>query len=322
MNQQDSMLTIIILTFNEEDNLPACLDSISDIKANRFVVDSYSTDNTLSILEAHDISYVQHPFQNYSAQRNWAQINNPFQTEWVLHLDAGERATPAFVTWINETFDPKNKEIDGYLIARRAIFMGRWIKYGSYHPIYHLRLFQINKGRCEDKAYDQHFVSDGSLQTLPKNADIEDTVMSNIRDFTVKHARWAVYEAAETIYSFQAEASGDVKANLLGNPIERRRWFKRNVFQRTPLFMRSIFYFLYRYFFKLGFLDGKEGLVFHTLQGFWFRFLVDTVILEIKKELLHKSLDQILKEKYDLELSSILGNNKLQITTAEMRSTS
>ncbi|MEL6944081.1 MAG: hypothetical protein AAFO82_15585, partial [Bacteroidota bacterium] len=132
------------------------------------------------------------------------------------------------------------------------------------------------------------------------------------RDFTEKHARWAVYEAAESIYSMQEEASGEIEAKLLGNPIERRRWFKQNIFQKTPLFARSIFYFLYRYVFKLGFLDGKEGLVFHTLQGFWFRFLVDTVILEIKKELPYKSLKQILKEKYDLELSTILGNDELR----------
>ncbi|MEM8526423.1 MAG: glycosyltransferase family 2 protein [Bacteroidota bacterium] len=306
-------LTIILLSYNEEDNLPACLDSIQDIQAHRFVVDSYSTDRTLSILKKRKITYVQHPFQNYAAQRNWAQVNNPFQTKWVLHLDAGERATPEFVNWINNSFSSENQEVDGYLVARRAIFMGRWIKYGGYHPIYHLRLFKTEKGRCENKAYDQHFISEGTLKTLPKNADIEDTVMSNIRDFTVKHARWAIFEAAESIHSQKAEASGDVKANLLGNPIERRRWFKKNVFQKTPLFARSIFYFLYRYFFKLGFLDGKEGLVFHTLQGFWFRFLVDSVILEIQKELPYQSLDEILNEKYNLELNTILGNAELQV---------
>ncbi|MEM6698089.1 MAG: glycosyltransferase family 2 protein [Bacteroidota bacterium] len=165
-------LTIILLTYNEQENLPACLDSIKGIQANRFVVDSHSTDATLSILEAEGISYLQHPFQNYAAQRNWAQANNPFQTEWVLHLDAGERATPEFVSWVNENFDPENQTIDGYLVARRAIFMGRWVKYGGYHPIYHLRLFKTHKGRCEDKAYDQHFISEGKLEIVPKNADI------------------------------------------------------------------------------------------------------------------------------------------------------
>lgn len=300
-------LTIIILTFNEEDNIRACLDSIKDIQANRFVVDSYSTDRTLTILEEYGVPWQQHPFQNYSSQRNWAQANNPFDSEWVLHLDAGERATPDLVHWINDQFDPYNTRIDGYLIARRAIFMGRWIRHGSYHPIYQLRLVRKGTARCEYKAYDQHFISTGKVEPTPTNADLEDLVMNNIRDFTVKHARWALYEAAETIHNETVARSGTLQAKLLGSPIERRRWFKQKVFQRVPLFVRSFFYFLYRYFFKLGFLDGKEGLVFHVLQGFWFRFLVDALIFEIRKEMDEESLAAILQKKYDLKLSAVLG---------------
>lgn len=300
-------LTIIILTYNEEDNIRACLDSIRDIRANLYVVDSYSTDRTLDILEECGVPYGQHPFSNYSAQRNWAQENDPFGSEWILHLDAGERATPDLVHWINHRFDPDDPACDGYLIARRAVFMGRWIRHGSYHPIYQLRLVRKGTARCEYKAYDQHFISTGNTKTTPTNADLEDLVMSNIRDFTVKHARWALYEAAETIHHETEMRSGELQAKLLGSPIERRRWFKQQVFQRVPLFVRSFFYFLYRYFFKLGFLDGKEGLVFHFLQGFWFRFLVDSVIFEIRQEMDNQSLASVLRQKYDLELSTVLG---------------
>lgn len=300
-------LTIIILTFNEEDNIRACLDSIKDIQANRFVVDSYSTDRTLAILQEYGVPYQQHPFLNYSAQRNWAQENSPFESEWILHLDAGERATANLVHWINHQFTPGDTAIDGYLMARRAIFMGRWIRYGSYHPIYQLRLVRKGTARCECKAYDQHFISTGKVRPTPKNADLEDLVMNNIRDFTVKHARWALYEATQTIHNETEAGSGELQAKLFGNPIERRRWFKQKVFQRVPLFVRSFFYFLYRYFFKLGFLDGKEGLVFHVLQGFWFRFLVDVMIFEIRKDLDHQSLEAILQKKYDLTLSAVLG---------------
>ncbi len=303
------LLTIIILTFNEEDNIRDCLDSIREVRANRFVVDSYSTDDTLAILEEYGVPYVQHPFENYSAQRNWSQDNEPYDSEWILHMDAGERATPALVQWLNEQFDPNDPSLDGYLIARRAIFMGRWIRHGSYHPIYQLRLTRKGTARCEHKAYDQHFISTGQVQPTPKNADLEDGVMSDIKDFTIKHARWALYEAAETIYRASEMNSGELQAKLWGTPIERRRWFKKNVFQKTPLFLRSFFYFIYRYFIKLGFLDGKEGLVFHMLQGFWFRFLIDTYIFEIRKELGEQSLEAILQKKYDLKLSSVIGKS-------------
>jgi glycosyltransferase involved in cell wall biosynthesis len=300
-------LTIILLTFNEEDNIRACLDSVKDVQANRFVVDSFSTDSTLAILDEYDVLYQQHVFQNYSAQRNWAQENNPFASEWILHLDAGERATPNLVRWLNQEFKSNDTKIDGYLIARRAVFMGRWIRHGSYHPIYQLRLTRKGTARCEFKAYDQHFISTGKVETTPKDADLEDMVMNNIRDFTISHARWAIYEAAETIYNESVVLSGELPAKLFGSPIERRRWFKKNIFQKTPLFVRSFFYFLYRYFFKLGFLDGKEGLVFHVLQGFWFRFLVDATIFEIRKDLEHQPLELILQKKYNLKLASVLG---------------
>ena len=306
-------LTIIILTFNEEDNIAACLDSVKAVRANRFVVDSYSTDRTLEILDEYNVPYVQHPFDNYSAQRNWSQENEPFDSQWILHMDAGEIATPKLVEWMNEQFDPNVQDIDGYLIARRAIFMGRWIRYGSYHPIYQLRLTRKGTARCEVKAYDQHFISTGKVVPTPKNADLEDSVMTNVQDFTIRHARWALYEAAETVYNESVIQSGELQAKLLGSPIERRRWFKRNIFQRVPLFVRSFFYFFYRYFFKWGFLDGKEGLVFHVLQGFWFRFLVDSIIFEIKQEMEHQSLEEILKQKYGFDLSLISGKQKMSI---------
>ena len=298
-------LTIVILTFNEEANIETLLDSLQTVDAPIFVVDSYSKDRTLEILDRRGVPYVQHPFKNYAAQRNWAQANMPDPTEWVLHLDAGERLTPGMARWINESFDPERAEVDGYMFARRAIFLGRWIKYGGYHPIYHLRLYRRHLGHCENKVYDQHFVVDGTTARAGKGADMEDGVMSSLRDFTVAHARWAVFEAVESIL---AEAdTGEVKARLLGNPIERKRWLKSRVFQRAPLFLRSFLYLFHRYFIKLGFLDGKEGLIFHFLQGFWFRFLVDATIFEIKQEMRYRPLEEVVKDKYDLDVDVFLN---------------
>src|SRR5690348_6479470 len=107
-------LTIIILTFNEENNLGDCLKSLEGIPANIFVVDSYSTDNTLGILEKKNIRYAQHSFVNYARQRNWAQENEPFQSSWVLHLDADERLTPEFKDWIINDFYLQ-KGVDGFI---------------------------------------------------------------------------------------------------------------------------------------------------------------------------------------------------------------
>jgi len=242
-----------------------------------FAVDSYSTDRTLGILEAHGVPILQHPFENYAHQRNWAQANIPYDVRWVFHLDAGERMTPELVHWLNASFDP-HSEVDGYMFSRRTMFFGKWIKYGGHYPNYHLRLYRANKGHCENKVYDQHFIVEGNKQVVAAGIDIIDTVTDTIQNFTVSHARWAQLEAAEIMSS--KKAKGEVQVRFFGSPIERRRWLKNNLFQKTPLFLRSFLYFFYRYFIRLGFLDGKLGLTFHLLQGFWFRFLVDAMVLE------------------------------------------
>ena len=270
---------ILLLTYNEEQNLPACLQSMTQLKAPIFAVDSFSTDRTLAILEDHHIPYLQHPFEHYAAQRNWAQAHIPYETTWVFHLDAGERMTPELVHWLNEKFDARSAA-NGFMFSRRTLFFGKWIKHGGHYPNYHLRLYRASQGHCENKVYDQHFIVKGKKQVIPAGIDIIDTVADSMKHFTVSHARWAQLEAAE-IMSNQ-KVKGEVQARLFGSPIERRRWLKNNLFQKTPIFLRSFLYFFYRYFFKLGFLDGTMGLAFHLLQGFWFRFLVDAMVLELR----------------------------------------
>lgn len=282
----EAKFTIIILTLNEEENLPLCLHSLNGVDAPIFVVDSGSKDKTLQIIEQHKIIYKLHPFENYSQQRNWAQANNPYNTKWAFHLDAGERFTPELVQWLNNDFNPA-KDIDGYMFSRRTMFFGKWIRYGGHYPNFHLRLYRVSKGKCEDKVYDQHFVVDGVTEVVKPGIDIIDTVTDTLQNFTVGHARWAAFEAKEIISA--SPEKGEVKVDFFGTPIEKQRWFKNNVFQKTPLFMRSFLYFFYRYFFKLGFLDGKMGLVFHLLQGFWFRFLIDAMVLEAKAKTQGKS---------------------------------
>lgn len=268
-------LSVVILSFNEEANLPACLDSLEGLHSTVFVVDSFSTDKTPEIAQSRGVSFHQHIFENYALQRNWSQRNLPIETPWVLHLDADERLTPELVSEINALMECPPTKTEGFLFRKRTIFMGRWIRHGGHYPSYHLRLFRIGSGRCEDRLYDQHFLVDGRVEKL-KN-DYLDIVASNLSAWTLRHARWAQMEAREMLAT-----GGDgrqVDPKLMGNPIQRRRWF-RSAFGRSPLFVRAFVYGFYRYFFRLGFLDGKEGLIFHVLQGFWFRFLVDAVIYE------------------------------------------
>ena len=269
----------VVLTLNEERNLPGCLASLAGWVREIFVVDSGSTDGTLAIAREAGATVFQHPFEHYGAQRNWAIDNLPIAAPWTLHVDADERITPELCESITAALARGSAslgQIDGFLVSRRTMFMGRWIRHGGHYPAWHLRLVRTGAARCEDRLYDQHFYVAGAVQKL--QGDLIDTLTPDLATFTARHLRWAALEAAEQ--EAPADAVGRIRGKLAtDNAIERRRWL-RDWYARLPLFVRPTAYFLYRYIVRLGFLDGRAGLVFHVLQGFWFRFLVDALIFE------------------------------------------
>ena len=188
-------LSVIILSFNEETNLPACLDSLNGLHCSVFVLDSFSTDRTPQIAHERGVSFHQHVFENYALQRNWSQQNLPIETPWVLHLDADERLTPELVTEINSLMQAPPAGVNGFMLRKRTIFLGKWIRHGGHYPSYHLRLFRADSGRCEDRLYDQHFIVDGPVKKL--NSDYLDIIASSLSSWTFRHARWAQAEARE-----------------------------------------------------------------------------------------------------------------------------
>jgi glycosyltransferase involved in cell wall biosynthesis len=277
VNSASIGLTVIVLTLDEEENLPDCLESVMPLGCPVFVVDSGSTDATVEIARSRGAILVEHPFENYGAQRNWSQNSLPITTEWVLHLDADERLTPELRAEIVDALSDPSDAINGFLLRRRTVFLGQWIKRGGHYPSYHARLYRKNKGRCEDRLYDQHYIVDGKVEKL--RGDMIDTT-PDLADWTIRHAQWARAEAKELLLS--GEHEGRLKGRFFGSPIERRRWLRQSLYNRFPLFVRPLLYFLFRYFIRLGFLDGRRGLVFHFLQGFWYRFQVDAYILEYR----------------------------------------
>jgi glycosyltransferase involved in cell wall biosynthesis len=270
----------IILTYNEEKNIEDCLRSVAGLAEDIYVVDSFSTDATLTIAGKYPVTIVQHTFENYSLQRNWALQNLPLRTEWVLQLDADHRLSPELQQELIDTFAvPVPEAIKGFMASRRTIFMGKWIKYGGHYPVYHAFLFRRGYGCCEDRIYDQHFVVNGETRLL--RGDILDIITDSLTNFTSRHNKWATLEAEEAMQMRQSEKKENsvIQPNRYGNPIEQRRWLRMKYYS-YPLFWRAGMYFMYRYFIKRGFMDGREGMVFHFLQGFWFRFLVDAKIYE------------------------------------------
>lgn len=278
--QQALPISVIILTFNEEVNVCACLESVAGWCDDLWLVDSGSTDRTLALAATYTQKITSHPFENYARQRNWAQTTLPLKHQWVLHLDADERVTPELRAAIQNFFvKGLDQQVNGAIFSRRTMFMGRWIKHGGHYPVYHTRLFRRDKGHCEERLYDQHFVVELPVKKL--EGDLIDILTSDLDVWSQRHIRWAGLEAEET--SNVAVQTDQVVARLNGSPIERRRWLRTKLFRRVPLFARAFGYFFYRYVLRRGFLDGTEGLIFHFLQACWFRFYVDAKIWEMRK---------------------------------------
>ncbi|MEK7149426.1 MAG: glycosyltransferase family 2 protein [Patescibacteria group bacterium] len=271
-------ISVIILTYNEELNIENCLKNVAEWSDEIFIVDSYSTDRTLEIAKKYGAKVAQRPFKNQAEQFNWALDNLDIKNEWILRLDADEYLTPELWREIAEVLPKTSDKINGFYLNRRVYFMGKWIKHGGYYPTWILRLFKYGKAHSEQREMDEHIIlSEGKAGKL-KN-DFIDYNRKNLEFWTDKHNRFSSREVRQIL---NPDLAGEAKVKKLGGPAALRRKLK-SWYLKLPLFLRPFLYFIYRYFFRLGFLDGKEGLIFHFLQAFWYRFLVDAKIYETLK---------------------------------------
>ncbi|HQW02712.1 MAG TPA: glycosyltransferase family 2 protein [Saprospiraceae bacterium] len=296
-------ITIIILTFNEELHIRRAIESASRIANDVIVVDSYSTDQTINIALELNARVLQHPFVNQAQQFQWAMDNGGITTGWTMRLDADEYLTDELIHEIEGRLSNLNQEISGIVLKRQVHFMGQWIRHGGYYPIYLLRIWRTGHAVIEQRWMDEHILlTRGTSITF--NHDFVDDNLNSLTWWTAKHNDYATREAVDILsrkYSFQ---DGDLSTGTKGNANQTttKRWYKNNLYLRLPLFLRAFLYFQFRYWIKFGFLDGQRGLVWHFLQGFWYRFLVDAKILQIewwaKKE--NKPVRNIIEEKYKL----------------------
>ena len=275
-------LAAVILTFNEERNLGECLGSLAGWISELHVVDSGSTDQTLAIAARHGARVTPHPFETHAKQWQWALRALPLDADWVLALDADQHVTPELAAEIGRLVTSNDPAIAGGYVKRRQVFRGRWIRHGGYYPKYLLKLFRRSAvWMDEDDLVDHHFHVRGNTVLLDHDIVEDNRNEASIAAWTAKHNRYAVLQAKEQLARAAAGTSG-TRAALFGTPDERVLWLKQ-VWDGLPLYWRPALYFVYRYVLRLGFLDGREGFVFHVLQAFWYRLLVDINVDELRR---------------------------------------
>lgn len=275
--------TVIILTFNSAKTLTQVVESCRELAERILVVDSGSTDDTTALARSLGCEVAEHPFANYSQQRNWAQAHAALAPDdWVLHLDSDEVLSPELAASIQQALVTPPPAVDGFLMRRLSFFLGHPIRHGHINPSWHLRLFRAGRGACEDRLYDQHFLVPGKTQTL--EGLLWDLQATTLEAWTASHNRWSTAEAQEITQQRKGAGSAQtLPASLRGDIRMKKRWLKNNVWYRAPLLVRPLAFFLYSFILRGGFRDGRIGLVYHVLQSFWFRFLVDAKIMEMQQ---------------------------------------
>lgn len=274
-------VSVIILTFNEEKHIERCILNAQKISKDIFVVDSFSSDKTVQIATELGAKVYQNKWEsNYARQFNWGLANLPITTEWVFRLDADEYLSEDLIYEIRNKLPLLSIDVSGVIFERKMIFFEKLLNKGMI-KMNMLRLFKYGQGLCEDRWMDEHIIISNGMIIEFQNYFVDHN-LNSIGWWINKHNGYSIREAIDLL---------DYELNLTGNQHEiellsldaSNKRKKKLKYAKLPLFWRSFYYFIYRYLFKLGFTEGKEGFLWHFLQGWWYRTLVDAKIFEIKK---------------------------------------
>ena len=263
-------LAVIILTRNEELRLPACLESLAGVASEVFVIDSFSTDRTREIAERYGARVLEHPFVNQANQFNWALAHVPTHADWILRIDADERLSQELRRELAERLPRLDPRVAGLTLPLRINFLGRTMRHGDSYPVWLVRLWRRGLGRYEETWMDERILL-APGEVLKLEGDLIHEIPHTLSEWTQKHDGYAARECK------------DIVREGAGPEAQLSRKLNKRLYLRLPHFYRAFFYWLYRYFFRLGFLDGKEGMIYHFLQGFWYRFLIDAKLYEMQK---------------------------------------
>jgi glycosyltransferase involved in cell wall biosynthesis len=284
-------LTIVILTYNEEIHIARAINNVLSWADKIIVLDSYSQDKTVEIAANLGAEVVFRKFDDYRNQRLHAIDYCKDKTEWMLFLDADEYLLDKAKDEIIAVVHQKNN-IAGYYLPRRFIFMKKWIRYGGYYPCYLMRLFEPKKATIYG-AVNEHILIDGEVAKL--KYDVVDHNLKDVAAWVNKHNKYTDLEALRLWQSKSTKEKSGFFASFM--KLEWKDWVRENIWNHLPLLIKPFFYFFYRYFIRLGFLDGKVGFIYHLLQGWWYYFMIDVKYIEIKMHAANLSRQSIEDEK-------------------------
>lgn len=280
-------LAVVILTLNEQRHIVRALQSVAGTASELFVVDSFSTDRTVELARAHGATVVQNPFINHAKQFQWALDNLPITADWIMRLDADEVVEPDLARRLRDDLPKLPPDVVGVTLKLKIIFQGKWIRHGGRYPLLLLRVWRRGHGRMADRWMDEHMVVEGG-RMVTLEGGIADHNLNDLTFFTTKHNRYATREAIDVVNQRrQLFSCGEEPAESGASSAQTalKLFIKQRIYNRIPYLISAPAYFVYRVVFRLGFLDGKEGILYHLLQALWYRLLVGAKVDELERAL-------------------------------------
>lgn len=278
-------LTTIILTYNEERNIANAINSVKKLAKRIVVVDSFSTDKTIEIAKSLGAEIIEHEFENQAKQFIYAINHLKIDTQWIMRLDADEIISKKASKEIEEIcFFNKDTDINGIVVRFEVNFLGKKLRHGDIYPFKKMIIYKKNKGYMEDRAMDEHIVlNEGKSIELKHDSYHRD--YKDLNAWIDKHNKYSSREVEDYFLNNNQESK------QLNKSAKIKRFIKFKIYYKLPLGTRAHLYYLYRYYFKFGFLDGKEGKIFAFMQAYWYRFLVDAKIFEKTKMINERKIE-------------------------------
>lgn len=277
-------ICVLVLTCNEEKHISRCIKSLLKITDKIFIIDSFSTDGTVDICKTLGAKVYQREWKNYADQFQWGLDNCPIDTDWIMRMDADEYIEQDLIEELPKALANAEPSQVGFYIRRKYFFLGKWVKHGAVYPLNLLRIWRAGQGRIENRWMDEHIVLDGGGMTSILTGHIVDDNLNNTRWWSEKHNKYADREMVDILdRKYGLFSVDDSLKSDEGSQAKFKRIFKEEFYNKLPIFVRPFLYFLYRYFVRLGFLDGVRGFAFHFFQGYWYRSLVDLRVYEAEK---------------------------------------
>lgn len=313
-------ITVVILTLNEALHIARCIERVRPIARRIVVIDSLSTDKTQAIARDLGAEVYERRFTYHADQLRWGLAEAGVTDGWVLWLGCDEYLQPALIDEIRERLPTIPEDVTSVEFKLRLVFKERWIRWGGYYETILVRLWKVGSAGVEDKLMDERITVWRGRTIRFSRGDLVDENLNGIGHWTEKHNGYSTKHMIQFISREYGVGVDTVEAGSLSQQGRRKRYLRDGVYSKAPLYLRSFAYFLYRYFFRLGFLDGKQGFVWHVLQGFWHMLLIDVKIFEAR-QFINKygiaAFDRDLRARYGLNLLPIESDDYGTILSSE-----